>query len=88
VTERLGSEMCGFHREMGIFAHEDPVRHVVDRIDRLDPDWIHGIHGGSLRSDTIPSFVRALREEPFAYQGKVLGRETPTETRAARPSTG
>jgi flavorubredoxin len=88
VTENLGSEMCGFYREMGIFAHEDPVRRVVDRIDRLDPDWIHGMHGGSLRRETIPSFVRALREEPFAYQGKVLGRELPTETRAAQPSTG
>jgi flavorubredoxin len=75
VTESLGSEMCGFYREMGIFAHEDPVRHVVDRIERLDPDWIHGMHGGSLPREMIPSFVRALREEPFAYQGKVLGRE-------------
>jgi flavorubredoxin len=84
VTENLGSEMCGFYREMGIFAHEGPVRDVVDRIDRLDPDWIHGMHGGSLRRETIPAFVRALRQEPFAYRGKVLGRELPTETGAAR----
>jgi hypothetical protein len=84
VTENLGSEMCGFYREMGIFAHEDPVRQVVDRIDRLDPDWIHGMHGGSLRRETIPSFVRALREEPFAYRGKVLGRELRTETGVAQ----
>jgi flavorubredoxin len=80
VTENLGTEMCGFYREMGIFAHEDPVRRVVDRIARLDPDWIHGMHGGSLPRETIPDFVRALREEPFAYQGKVLGRELPTES--------
>jgi flavorubredoxin len=79
VTENLGTEMCGFYREMGIFAHEHPVREVVERIERLDPDWIHGMHGGSLPRDTIPYYVRALREEPFAYQGKVLGRELPTE---------
>jgi flavorubredoxin len=79
VTEDLGSEMCGFYREVGIFAHEDPVRDVVDRIERLDPDWIHGMHGGSLGRETIPHFVRSLREEPFAYQGKLLGRELPTE---------
>jgi flavorubredoxin len=79
VTEDLGSEMCGYYREIGIFADEDPVRHVVDRIARLDPDWIHGMHGGSLARETIPHFVRALREEPFAYQGKVLGRELPNE---------
>jgi hypothetical protein len=47
----------------------------VDRVERLDPDWIHGMHGGSLGRETIPHFVRALREEPFAYEGKLLGRE-------------
>jgi flavorubredoxin len=75
VTENLGLEMCGFYREMGIFAHEDPVRAVVSRIERLEPAWIHGMHGGSLARETIPNFVRALHEEPFAFQGKVLGRE-------------
>jgi len=60
------------------------VRDVVDRIERLDPNWIHGMHGGSLGRETIPYFVRALREHPFAYQGKVLGRELNTETRAAQ----
>ncbi len=79
VTEDLGSMMCEYYREIGIFAHEDPVRDVVDRIERLDPDWIHGMHGGSLGRETIPYFTRALREEPFAYQGKLLGREVPIE---------
>jgi flavorubredoxin len=75
VTENLGSVMCELYREVGIFAHEDPVRQVVDRIERLEPQWIHGMHGGSLPRETIPYFVRALREEPFGYQGKLLGRE-------------
>jgi hypothetical protein len=74
--------MCGFYREMGIFAHEEPVRQVVARIESLDPDWIHGMHGGSLPRDAIPHYVRALREQPFAYQGKVLGRELPADTAA------
>ena len=74
VSENLGSEMCGLYREVGIFAHEDPVRRVVDRVDALDPDWVHGMHGGSLTRDSFPYFVRALREEPFAYEGKLLGR--------------
>jgi flavorubredoxin len=80
VTEDLGSMMCEYYRQIGIFAHEDPVRDVVDRIERLDPDWIHGMHGGSLGRETIPHFMRALREEPFAYQGKLLGREVPIES--------
>jgi flavorubredoxin len=85
VTENLGSEMCGFYREVGIFAHEDPVRDVVDRVERLDPDWIHGMHGGSLGRETIPYFVQALREEPFAYQGKLLGREVTSEPGTVAP---
>jgi flavorubredoxin len=83
VTEDLGSEMCGLYREAGIFAHEQPVRDVVDRIESLDPDWIHGMHGGSLGRETIPHFVRALREEPFAYQGKLFGREVLAESPAS-----
>jgi flavorubredoxin len=74
VTENLGSEMCGLYREVGIFAHEEPVRRVVDRVEELDPDWVHGMHGGSLTREAFPYFVRALREERFAYQGKLLGR--------------
>jgi flavorubredoxin len=74
VTENLGAEMCGLYREVGIFAHEDPVRRVVDRVEALDPDWVHGMHGGSLTRDSFPYFVRALREERFAYEGKLLGR--------------
>jgi hypothetical protein len=80
VSEKMGSEMCGFYREAGIFAHEDPVRDVVDRIERLDPEWVHGMHGGSLDRDTLPDYTRALREEPFGYQGKLLGRDVLAES--------
>jgi flavorubredoxin len=83
VTENLGAEMCGYYRELGIFAHENPVRHVVDRIEALDPDWIHGMHGGSLGRETIPYFTRALREQPFAYHGRLLGREVFAESVAS-----
>jgi flavorubredoxin len=75
VKQNLGAEMCGFYREMGIFADEKPVREVVRRIEQLDPSWIHGMHGGSLARETIPDFVRALHDQPFAFAGKVLGRE-------------
>ena len=74
VDENLGAEMCAFYREVGIFAHEDPVRKVVDRIERLEPAWVHGMHGGCLPAEALPPYVRALRENPFAYEGKLLGR--------------
>jgi flavorubredoxin len=77
VNEDLSDEMCVEYRSLGIFAHEDPVRHVVDRIDRLEPQWVHAMHGGSLTAEALPNYIRALREQPFAFEGRVLGRELP-----------
>ena len=31
-----------------------------------------------IHTEAIPFYVRALHEEPFAYNGKVLGRELPS----------
>jgi flavorubredoxin len=75
VTENLGAEMCAVYREVGIFAHEAPVRDVVDRIEALDPQWIHAMHGGTITREAAPAYVRALREQDFGYRGKLLGRE-------------
>jgi hypothetical protein len=79
VTENLGDAMCAVYRAVGIFAHERPVRQVVDRIEALDPDWVHAMHGGTLRGEALPPYVRALREQDFAFEGKLLGRELPVE---------
>src|SRR5215469_9294109 len=75
VTENLGTDMCAAYRDAGIFAHEEPVRRVVDRIEELRPEWIHAMHGGTLTGAALPAYVRALREQPFAYEGVLLGRE-------------
>jgi hypothetical protein len=75
VSEDLSSEMCAVYRAVGILAHEDPVRAVVDRVEALQPAWMHSMHGGSLTAEAIPSYTRALREQPFGYEGKLLGRE-------------
>jgi glyoxylase-like metal-dependent hydrolase (beta-lactamase superfamily II) len=64
VTEDLGRMMCEYYRQIGIFAHDQPVRDVVDRIEALDPDWIHGTYGGSLgrgRSPTSSARCRRSR---------------------------
>jgi flavorubredoxin len=78
VKENLGREMCHLYREVGIFASEGPVLQAVDRIERLTPQWVHPMHGGSLPKDVAAAFVQAMRSEPFAYEGKVLGRLLPT----------
>jgi flavorubredoxin len=77
VSENLGDGMCALYRAVGIFAHEDPVRNVVSRIEALKPDWIHAMHGGTLTAAAFPAYVRALREQPFAFAGKLLGRDLP-----------
>jgi flavorubredoxin len=77
VQENLGELMCGFHKEVGIFAAEEPVRRVVDRIERLNPQCLHPMHGGSLPGDMIPAYTQALKNDPFAFEGKVFGRTIP-----------
>ncbi|HEY7211829.1 MAG TPA: FprA family A-type flavoprotein [Bryobacteraceae bacterium] len=77
VSENLGDAMCAMYRAVGIFAHEDPVRNVVDRLEAFNPQWIHAMHGGTLTADSLPAYVRALRQQKFAFEGKLLGRELP-----------
>jgi flavorubredoxin len=73
--ENLSGAMIEVYRGIGIFAHENPVRTVVDRIERLDPAWIHAMHGASLTGDVLPAYNTALREQEFAYNGLLLGRD-------------
>ncbi|MET0729563.1 MAG: hypothetical protein ABWZ03_00095 [Solirubrobacterales bacterium] len=79
VDQDLGEEMCGVYRAVGIFAHEDPVRQVVDRLEALEPNWMFAMHGGTLTHEAIPRYTRALQERPFAYAGTLLGREVVPE---------
>ena len=73
--ENLSDAMIEVYRGIGIFAHENPVRTVVDRIEALDPAWIHAMHGASLTGDALPHYNKALREQDFAYNGILLGRD-------------
>lgn len=77
VRENLGKEMCKWYQAAGLFAGEKPVLRVVDHVEKLDPLWVHPMHGGSLASDTLPGYVRALRTEPFAFDGRIFGRTLP-----------
>lgn len=83
VTEDLTLQMLGLYRKIGIFAHEAPVRKVVSRVQKIDPAWIHPMHGGSFKRELASRFYVALQEQPFAYEGMLRGRELPIEARAA-----
>jgi flavorubredoxin len=74
ITENLSAAMCELYRHSGIFAHEDPVRRVVDRVERLQPEWVHAMHGGTLTGQIFPRYAETLRKEPFAFRGELLGR--------------
>jgi flavorubredoxin len=74
VNEDLTDDMCAFYREIGIFAHEEPVRRTIDRLEPLAPEYVHAMHGGSLTAEIFPRYVSALREQRFAFEGKSLGR--------------
>jgi flavorubredoxin len=82
VTENLADGMCEVYRKVGIFAHERPVRRVVDRVTALDPAWIHSMHGGTLTRESLPAYVSALRCQEFAYNGHLLGRMMDEEASA------
>jgi flavorubredoxin len=74
VTENLGDAMIDVYRKIGIFAHENPVRQAVDRIEQLDPAWTLAMHGGALPRAALTPYIDALREQDFAYNGWLLGR--------------
>lgn len=77
VRENLGQEMCAFYGLTGIFGAEEPVRRVVNRIEALAPNWVHPMHGGSLPGEVVPDYTHALRNEEFAYDGRLFGRVVP-----------
>ena len=71
------------YREIGIFAHEDPVRRWSTGSSGWTPGWVHAMHGGTLTPEALPRYVDALRNERFGFQGKSLGREIPASEPAA-----
>ena len=75
VTENLSMPMIDLYRAAGIFAHELPIRQVVDRVEKLNLAWIHPMHGGSFEQSAFSNYAKALRENEFAYRGMLLGRE-------------
>jgi flavorubredoxin len=82
TSDNLAREMLEAYRTFGIFAHEDPVRAVVRRLDALRPHWMHAMHGGTITGDALSNYTQALLDEPFAYRGLLFGR--PIGTQPAR----
>jgi flavorubredoxin len=75
TDDNLSEEMLAAYRAFGIFAHEDPVRAVAQRIEKLSPSWVHAMHGATIKGAALPAYNRALHEERFAYEGRLFGRQ-------------
>lgn len=78
TSENLSAEMLEVYRAVGIFAHEEPVRAVAERIEKLAPTWIHAMHGATIAGEALPYYTTALAEHDFAYRGLLLGRAVST----------
>ena len=67
----VADEIC---RSVRIFAVEEPMRRVVNSIEKLDPQWVHRMDGRSLPTEVLPNYTSALMRpsalmtEPFATQ--------------------
>lgn len=75
VQDDMSQGMLGVYRAVGIFAHEQPVRRTLERLEPFQPKWVHAMHGGSIPQGMLERYLRALRENDFAYEGRLLGRE-------------
>lgn len=72
--EDLSGSMIQLYRMVGIMPSEEAVRRLLDRLDRLPIRHVNPMHGASIPAAALPPYVRALREQPFAYAGSLLGR--------------
>ncbi len=77
LRENLGKEMCDWYRTAGIFAAEAPVRDLINRLAGVEISCIHPGHGGSLPAELVPAYVKALRTQPFGFDGTIFGRRLP-----------
>ncbi len=76
TCENLAAQMLETYRVTGIFAHEDPVRRIVPKLARLDAEWVHAMHGATIRGDAVEPYTQALLTQDFAYHGVLFGRPT------------
>lgn len=74
TTENLSREMIQVYQTSGIMPSEDAVRRVLDRLNRMPVRHVNPMHGACIPAAALPPYVRALREQPFAYTGTLFGR--------------
>ena len=75
TTEDLSGAMIQLYRTIGIMPSEEAVRRVLDRLDRMPISHVNPMHGACIPAAALKPYIRALREQPFAYTGVLFGKE-------------
>jgi hypothetical protein len=74
TTEDLSRDMIQAYQSSGIMPSEDAVRRVLDRLNQMPIRHVNPMHGACIPAAALPPYVRALREQPFVYNGTLFGR--------------
>ena len=62
VNEDLTAECWLLPRDRDLRPRGPGTAHV-DRLEALQPEWVHAMHGGTLTGEVLPRFTKALRED-------------------------
>ncbi len=74
ISEDLSNEMIQLYNIAGIFASEEPVRKVAQRLVNLNPKLICPMHGSAFDSSVLSKYVDSLMNNRFAFSNTLLGR--------------
>jgi len=74
-SDDLSKDKIQLYNITGIFASEESVRKMTQKLVKLDPKLICPVHGSAFDSSVFPKYVDALMTEKYAYSNKLLGRE-------------
>jgi flavorubredoxin len=75
ISDDLSESMIDLYRAVGIFASEQPVRRVTERLVKLNPSMVYPMHGACLDSSIFPKYVEAIMKKDFAYTDMLLGQK-------------
>ncbi len=79
TSDDLSKDMIQLYNIIGIFAREEPVKRIVQKLIKLSPKLICPMHGSAFDSSVFPKCVDALMNERYAYSNKLLGKELEEE---------
>jgi len=72
--ENNAEAMIQLYRMAGVMPSEAAVHRFLDQMETLSIRHVNPMHGATIPGDALSPYLRALREQPFAYHGLLFGR--------------